>query len=82
MAEEKPPTDDRPDERPDQRRGTIPFVSDAADAAHQEPPVDANSDKAIAAEEALKARHPNAGTIPQRKEDGPHITGPVKPQND
>ena len=79
MAEEKPPTNDGPDGRP----GTIPFVSDAADAADQEPPVDANSDKAIAAEEALKARHPNAGTIPLPKDDdGPQEVGEVKPQND
>lgn len=74
MAEDKPSTRDR--------RGTIPFVSDAADAPDQEPPVDANFDKQIAAEEALKARHPNAGTIPLKEEDGPHITGAVKPQND
>lgn len=82
MAEEKPSTNDRPDDRPGDRRGTIPFVSDAADAPDQEPPADANLDKAVAAEEALRSRHPNAGTIPQRKEDGPHITGAVKPQND
>lgn len=75
MAEQKPSGGDR--------RGTIPFVSDAADAPDQEPPADANVERQIAAEEALKAGHANAGTIPQRKDDGtPHITGEVKPQND
>lgn len=75
MAEQKRPDDDR--------RGTIPFVNDAADAPDQGAPVDANAERAIAAEEELKRTRPDAGTIPLPKEgDEGSPMGVVKPQND
>lgn len=75
MAEQKRPGPEA--------RGTAPFVNDAADAPDQEAVGGANADRAIAAEEALRQRYVDAGTIPRARKDGaPRQPGEVKTQND